>query len=181
MSLADRRPGEGASPAFHGPRPFAPVALVLSLALCFAAAGIGGAVTTPEIGGWYASLRKPPFNPPDWVFGPVWTVLYGLMAVVLWQIYRTPAADGGGRRLRSRALFAFVVQLVLNVAWSIVFFGLHSPAGGIAVIAALLAAIVWLMRAARPVIGGMTWLLAPYLAWVAFAAVLNVSILALNG
>lgn len=188
MSLADTdrsaaaRPPtpDGTRPPDDRHRPFAPLALVLSLALCFAAAGLGGAVTSPQIDGWYRTIEKPAFNPPDWIFGPVWTVLFIMMALVLWQIWRTPAPAAATARLRRRALAAFVVQLVVNVAWSAAFFGLQSPTAGLVVIVALLASIVWLIRAARPVVGPMTWLLAPYLAWVSFAAVLNLTIVVLN-
>ncbi|WP_181701450.1 TspO/MBR family protein [Chthonobacter albigriseus] len=163
------------------PRPFAPLALVLCLALCFAAAGIGGAVTTPEIDGWYRTLAKPSFSPPDWVFGPVWTVLYAIMGVVLWQIWRTRAPTPDSQAARSRALLAFIVQLMLNVSWSLVFFGLHAPTAALVVIVLLWAAIVWTILAARPVIGGFAYALLPYLAWVSFATALNAAIVMLNG
>jgi translocator protein len=162
-------------------RPLAPLAMVAAFIVVFAAAAIGSAATTAEIPGWYRALDKPWFTPPDWVFGPVWTVLYAIMALVLWQIWRTRATDAAESRLRRTALVAFAVQLVLNVSWSVVFFGLNSLAGGMAVIVLLWAAIVWTMLAARPVIGDVAmWAFAPYLAWVTFAAVLNLSILVLN-
>lgn len=170
-----------AEPLPSRPRPFAPLALVASFALCFAAAGIGGAVTTPQIEGWYRTLEKPAFNPPDWVFGPVWTLLYAIMALVLWQVFRTRPRTLEEAKERRDALLAFVVQLVLNVSWSLVFFGLHAPAIALAVIVALLAAILWTIVTARRVIGGFAYALVPYAAWVAFATLLNASIVMLNG
>lgn len=161
-------------------RPFAPLALILSAALCFAAAGLGSAFTTPQIDGWYATIEKPPFNPPNWVFAPVWTVLFAIMALVLWQIWRTPVIDRETAEDRRNALTAFVVQLVLNVAWSATFFGLQSPGGALAVIVLLLVAIVWTIAAARPVIGWAAFALVPYALWVAYAMILNVSIVFLN-
>jgi benzodiazapine receptor len=157
--------------------PFAPGLLVLSLALCFAAAAIGSAATMPAIGGWYAGLEKPSFNPPNWIFGPVWTVLYAAMALVLWQILKARPADPARRR---RAMAAFATQLVLNALWSIAFFGLNSTLGGLVVIVPLWAAILWTYLEARPVVGAWALLLLPYLAWVSFAALLNLSIHLLN-
>lgn len=162
-------------------RPLMWPALAASLILVYAAAGIGGAATRPNIEGWYRALEKPAFTPPDWAFGPAWGILYTIMAVVLWQIFRTPAASRAEGALRRRALIAFVVQLVFNVGWSVAFFGLRSPAAGMVVVVAMWAAIVWTMAAARPVIGGWAFALLPYLGWVTFAGVLNAAILALNG
>ncbi len=161
-------------------RPRAPGKLAVAGLVCFVAAGLGGAVTRPRIDGWYRTIEKPAFNPPDWVFGPVWTVLFVIMAVVLWQIWRTPAAEGRERTQKRTALTAFGVQLVLNVGWSAVFFGLTSIAGGMFVVVLLFGSVLWTILAARPVIGAAAWWLAPYLAWVGFAGVLNASILALN-
>jgi benzodiazapine receptor len=155
-------------------------ALLLSAALCFTAAAIGGAVTAPRIDNWYADIEKPWFTPPNAVFGPVWTVLFSMMVVVLWQIFRTPALDQRGRDQRRWALIAFMVQLLLNVMWSVVFFGLRSPVAAAFEVVLFLGAIVWTIMAARPVIGAWTWLLVPYLAWVSYAAALTVAIAWLN-
>ncbi|WP_235981877.1 TspO/MBR family protein [Methylobrevis albus] len=152
------------------------VALGIALAICYAAAAIGGLVTAPAIPGWYETLRKPPFNPPNGVFGPVWTVLYTMMALAVWLVWKAPA-PAPQRRL---AFLAFAVQLVLNVAWSVVFFGLQSPWGGVLVIIALIAAVVGTMFAFAPISRNAALLLAPYLAWIAFASVLNLWIAALN-
>jgi tryptophan-rich sensory protein len=151
-------------------------ALAVFTAVALIAGWIGSLATTPNIPTWYAGLAKPSFNPPNAVFPVVWTVLYVVMGVAAWLVWRTPA--GERRRL---ALTAWFVQLVLNVLWSFAFFGLHSPLAGLIVIVVLLVAIVVTILAFRRVSGTAALLLAPYLAWVAFATVLNASILSLNG
>ena len=149
--------------------------LMISLAICFAAAGIGGAVTTPKIGTWYATLRKPAWNPPNWIFGPVWSALYFCMAVAAWFVWRQ-----GGFLGAKVPLTLFGVQLLLNVLWSCIFFGLEKP--GLAFGEVLL---LWLAIAAtmivfwqRSMIAGI--LFVPYLAWVSFASFLNFTIWRLN-
>jgi benzodiazapine receptor len=161
-------------------RPRAFGLLAVAFAVCYGAAAIGGAATGPEIEGWYRTIAKPAFNPPDWVFGPVWTLLFTVMALVLWQIARTPAVAAAERATKRTALVAFAVQLVLNVGWSVAFFGFNSIAAGMVVVVLLWAAILWSMLAARAVIGRPALWFLPYLAWVSFAALLNASILALN-
>ncbi len=149
--------------------------LIVLLILCFTAAGIGGAVTTPRIDGWYATLAKPSWNPPDRVFGPVWTVLYLAMAVAAWLVWR----QRGGTDAR-RPLTLFGLQLALNVLWSCLFFGLKSP--GLAFVEVL---VLWAAIAAsmvsfwfRSKTAGL--LMLPYLAWVTFAAALNFTIWRMN-
>lgn len=149
--------------------------LVISLALCFAAAALGSLMTLPSIPNWYAGLEKPFFSPPNWVFGPVWTVLYALMALAFWRIW----VLGRGSALQAAAL-AFGVQLVLNVAWSGAFFGLHAPGLALIDIVALILAIIATMSAFARIDGRAAWMLAPYLAWVAFATALNAAIWWLN-
>lgn len=130
-----------------------------------------GLLTLP--GEWYSLLAKPAFNPPDWIFGPVWTLLYILVAVAGW---RTWLRDPGGMAMR-----IWAAQLVLNFAWSPVFFGAHMPLPALFVIVALLATI--LLFIARSAADGdcvAAWLFAPYALWVAFATLLNASIVALN-
>ncbi len=152
------------------------VALIVSLALCFAVAAIGGAVTRPNIDGWYAGLAKPPFNPPDWVFAPVWTLLFAMMAVAAWRVW---LADPSMRSNR-RALILFALQLAFNLAWSVVFFGAQSPLAGLVVILVLEGLIAATIAAFRPIDRLAAWLMVPYAAWVAFAIVLNLSIYSLN-
>lgn len=160
----------------HTPPKHPWIGLICLLVLCFGAAGIGGAVTTPNIGGWYATLTKPSWNPPNWIFGPVWTALYLMMALAAWLVWRQAGWPGA-----KVPLTAFGVQLVLNILWSCLFFGLKNP--GLAFCEVLL---LWLAIAVTAVafwgrskVAGM--LFVPYLAWVTFAAVLNFTIWRLNG
>jgi tryptophan-rich sensory protein len=140
--------------------------------LCFAAASLG-AVFMP--GEWYAALRKPAWNPPGWLFGPVWSVLYTMMGVAAWLVWR----QGGFARQR-RPLGLFLVQLVLNALWTPLFFGLHWPGVAFAEIILLWLAIAWTIAAFGRVSRAAAWLLAPYLAWVSFATVLNGTLWRLN-
>lgn len=149
--------------------------LIAALAICFGAAGIGSLLTLPEIPGWYQGLVKPSFNPPNWLFGPVWTILYALMAVAMWRVWMRASGT-----TRQRCATVFAIQLVLNVAWSAAFFAGHSPGLGLVVILALLLAIGATIARFAPVDRPAAWLLAPYLAWVAFASLLNASIWTLN-
>jgi tryptophan-rich sensory protein len=135
-----------------------------------AVAAVGGVATAAAIPGWYRTLDKPPWNPPDAIFAPVWTTLYVLMGVAM-VLARRAAPER-----RDRTQPAFALQLALNLAWSLAFFGGRSPSAGVAVIVLLWAAIVATIaefgRASRLA----ALLMAPYLAWVTFAAVLNVEI-----
>lgn len=149
--------------------------LVASLALCFAAAALGSWMTMPSIPAWYAGLAKPFFSPPNWIFAPVWTVLYAMMAIAFWRVWTLAR----GPELQAAAL-AFAVQLVLNVAWSGAFFGLHSPGLALVVIIALILAIIATMGAFSKIDGPAAWMLAPYLAWVLFATALNAAVWWLN-
>ncbi len=142
------------------------------LLLCFAAAALGAFFMPGE---WYAALRKPAWNPPSWIFGPVWTALYIMMAVAAWLVWRR-----GGWRAQRRPLGLFLVQLALNAAWTPLFFGLHLPGVAFAEILLLWLAIAWTLAAFWRVHRVAAWLLAPYLAWVSFAAVLNFTLWRLN-
>ncbi len=150
--------------------------LLASLAVVLAAGGIGSLATMRAIPTWYQTLTKPPFNPPGWLFGPAWTLLYLLMAVAAWLVWK----QGMGAAGVKLALAAFLLQLVLNALWSVLFFGLRSPLAGLVDISvlwlAILATIVLFFRVSVP--AGI--LLLPYIAWVSFAAVLNAAILRLN-
>jgi benzodiazapine receptor len=150
--------------------------LAVFVAITLIAGWIGSLATAPNIPTWYAGLAKPSFNPPNAVFPVVWTILYVIMAVAAWLVWRAPA-DESRRRI---ALAAWFVQLALNVSWSFAFFGARSPLAGLIVIVVLLAAIVVTILAFRRVSGTAALLLVPYLAWVALATLLNASILSLN-
>lgn len=153
-------------------RPHAAGMLALFLAACFGAAALG-ALFPPDA--WFQDLRKPDWQPPNAVFGPVWTVLYGLIAVAGWRVWRTP--DGP---LRSRALGLYALQWVLNAAWSPVFFGAHRMDLALGVITALVLAVLALIWSARQVDRLAAALLLPYLAWLLFASVLNATLWQLN-
>ena len=145
--------------------------LALSLALCFASGAIGSMVTLPAIPGWYASLRKPAWTPPSWLFGPVWSILYAMMGTAAWLVWRRAGLFGS-----PNAFAAFGVQLALNTAWSFIFFGMRRPMTAFIEIVCLLAAIVWTIVAFANVDALAAVLLAPYLAWVTFAAALTYAI-----
>ena len=142
------------------------------IALCWAVASFG-AVFKP--GAWHAELTKPSWNPPNWVFAPVWSTLYTLMAISAWRVWRE-----GGFEARLLPLALFISQLAVNGLWSWLFFGLHQPLLGFIDIAALwillLGTIVTFWGACRLA----AWLLVPYLAWITFAACLNFALWRLN-
>ncbi len=151
------------------------LALVLLVGLCLGVGGLGGAVTAESVTTWYATLNKPSFNPPNWIFGPVWTALYILMGVAAWRVWR--AAD---RDTARGPLAVFALQLAVNLGWSVAFFGLRNP--GLAVVVILLLDLLVLATALmfRRIDRLAAWLLVPYLAWISFATLLNVTIWRLN-
>ena len=149
-------------------RPPAVDALIAALPVIFAG-GIGNLATIPNIPTWYAGLARPPLTPPNWVFGPVWTLLYLLMAVALYRVLRLDPGTPG----RGRALGVFMAQLTLNAAWSFAFFGAHSPALGLLTITPLLALIATTLVLFRPLDAIAARCLMPYAAWVSFATYLN--------
>ncbi len=151
------------------------VGLVVSIGACAAVAALGSAMTMPSIGTWYATLSKPSWNPPNWIFGPVWSTLYLLMAVAAWMVWRK---SGLSAALGPLALFA--LQLALNCAWSGLFFALHKPWLAFADIAVLWLAIVATMIAFARVSLFGSLLLAPYLLWVTFAGILNFTVAKMN-
>ena len=154
-----------------------PVLTLLSVAgACILLGAAGGLLTAPQIETWYAALDKPAFNPPSWVFGPVWTTLYTLMGVAAWLVWRA----GLDRRAVKSALGLFTVQLALNLAWTPAFFGLESPLLGLAVIVPLWVAIALTITVFSRIDWRAAALLVPYLAWVSFATVLNYAIWTLN-
>ena len=142
------------------------------LVACFGAAALGGLFMPGE---WYAGLKKPSWNPPGWVFGPVWSALYAMMAVAAWLVWKR-----GGIAAQRGPLGLFLVQLALNAAWTPLFFGLHWPGVAFAEIVLLWLAIAATLAAFRRTSPAAAWLLAPYLAWVSFAAALNFALWRLN-
>lgn len=150
--------------------------LAVSLALVFSVAVIGGLATSSGLREWYDDLDKAPWNPPAWVFGPAWTVLYTLMAVAAWLVARSGLDD---RAVRI-ALGLYLVQLALNLAWSWLFFAARSPGWALADIVALGVLVGVTVVAFARVDTVAAWLLVPYLAWIVYAASLNVWIVLRN-
>ena len=149
--------------------------LIGFLVLTFGAAAIGTMATTPAIDDWYRRLEMPALTPPSWVFSPVWTLLYVLMAIAAWIVWRR----GGLHRARL-ALSLFLIQLALNAGWSIIFFGMRRPGLALVELAVLWVAILATLIAFSRWSRTAAWLLAPYLAWVTFAGYLNWGIWRLN-
>jgi len=150
--------------------------LVVCVGAVLLASSIGSFATVRAIPTWYRRLAKPSFNPPEWLFGPAWAVLYLLMAVAAWLVWK----QGWNAPGVKVALAFFLVQLIINALWSVLFFGLRSPLAGLMDIVvmwlAILATIVLFFRVSA--LAGV--LLLPYIAWVSFAAILNAAILRLN-
>jgi translocator protein len=153
-----------------------PLRLALAILPAFAASAAGGLITSPNIPGWFTGLVKPSFNPPNWIFGPVWTVLYIMMAYAVFQVLSLPSGMPG----RSRALILFFVQMALNASWSFAFFGANSTVLGLIVIIPLLGMILATIVAFRPLDRVAALLLVPYAAWVSFATILNTALWSLN-
>lgn len=149
--------------------------LLTWLALCFAVAGVSGSWTASEIPGWYRTLTRPSISPPSWIFGPVWTLLYAMMAIAAWQVSQTAPST-----LRTWGIGLFLTQLALNFAWSFLFFRCHAIGGALAEVI-----VLWLAIGATTLVFGRVMpsaagLMAPYWAWVTFAAVLNAAFWRLN-
>ena len=150
-------------------------ALIVCLGVCFGVAGLGAWWTAPEIVGWYTTLKRPSFAPPSWVFGPIWTLLYALMAVAAWLIWLSSLSEA-----RNFALGLFVGQLALNLAWSWIFFRQHSLVGALIDIVLLWLAVGETTIAFGQIAPRAALLMAPYWAWVTFAMALNLAFVRLN-
>ncbi len=145
--------------------------LLFFLFLCYSVAALASISTSSSGDTWYANLRKPRFQPPKWIFAPVWSVLYFLMALSAWLVWRR--AEWGGAKL---AWILFFTQLALNAAWSELFFGLRRQGAALVEIVLLFAAIVATAVSFQSVSRPAFWLMVPYALWVAFAALLNFKI-----
>jgi translocator protein len=153
-----------------------PGALIISILITLAIGFTASYFTRPEIPGWYAGLQKPSFSPPNWLFAPVWTSLYimiGIAAYLIWQ-----RRDGSKAYATTRNLY--IVQLVLNFSWSIVFFGMHQMLGAFVIIALLFISIIGCIINFSRFSKVSAWLMVPYLLWVSFASLLNFSVYLLN-
>lgn len=148
---------------------FQPVCLAVSIGVCLTAGFVGSLVTAPAINSWYSYLNQPVFAPPNWIFAPVWTILYILMGISLYVAW-----------IHHARLTWFWIQLVLNANWSLVFFGLHSLGLALLNIIVLWFSIAMAIKGFRRKSDFAAWLLVPYLAWVTFAAYLNWAIWKLN-
>jgi benzodiazapine receptor len=152
------------------------IKLIVSILVCQLAGSIGALATSASIQTWYATLSKPFFTPPNWLFGPVWITLYLLMGVAAFLVWRQGFEEPRVRR----GLAIFGVQLALNSLWSIAFFGLQSPLAGLVVIVLLWLAILLTILTFAPISKPAVILLIPYILWVSLAALLNAAILVLN-
>ncbi len=150
--------------------------LLISIIICQAAGFIGSLFTTPNIPTWYATLKKPGFAPPNWLFAPAWTILFLLIGIALYLVWR----QGWNNPPVKSAMIIFIVHLVVNILWSVVFFGLKSPLAGFFVIVTLwfliLLTIIYFTNVSKT--AGI--LLIPYIVWVSFASVLNFMLYKLN-
>ena len=151
------------------------IVLAFFVALCLVIGALGAAVVATSVDTWYADLAKPSFTPPDRLFGPVWTVLYVLMAIAAWRVWR--AAD---RDTRRGPLTLFALQLALTLGWTVVFFGLQKIGAAVATIVVLDVGVVVTTLAFRSIDRWAGLLMVPYLAWVIFATVLTIAIWRLN-
>ncbi|MBB5395844.1 TspO/MBR family protein [Mucilaginibacter sp. AK015] len=150
--------------------------LLVSVAITFGIGFVASLFTRPEITGWYAALKKPAFTPPNWLFPVAWTTLYLLIAIAAYLVWQRRDSTSTYKT----TVVIYVTQLALNFSWSIVFFGMHHILAALFIIVALLVCIVlnigWFARFSKTA----AWLLVPYLMWVLFAALLNISISVLN-
>ncbi len=152
------------------------VKLVISVVLCELAGIATTPITITAINSWYKALNKPSFSPPNWVFGPVWTILYLLMGISAFLIWEKGLKKKGVKQ----ALIYFLIQLVCNFIWSLLFFGFYSPLAAFIDIVILWIAIFLTIKKFHPISKAASYLLIPYLLWVSFAAILNLSIVMLN-
>jgi len=147
--------------------------LLISIIICELAGVVGSVFTMPEIGSWYKSLNKPSFNPPNWIFGPAWTIIFVLMGISLYLVWQAKGK-------KKKAIVIFAVQLLLNIFWSALFFGFHSPFFALIEIIFLWLAILWTIVKFYKISKTASYLLFPYILWVSFAAFLNLFIWVLN-
>lgn len=152
------------------------IKLIVSIVICLSPGIIGSLFTTPAINSWYVQLEKPFFNPPNWIFGPTWTSLYILMGISLWLVWNKRLND---RFVKSSIIF-FIIHLVFNATWSIIFFGFKDPGLALVNIIILLIMILMLIFLFYQINKQAAYLLIPYILWVSFATILNYNIWILN-
>lgn len=153
---------------------------LLSFGSASLAAYLGSLLTTPNIDGWYASINKPSFNPPNYLFAPVWTVLFILMAIAFFLVLKECLSEGRDKKYFRSAYLSFGAQLVLNVYWSFLFFFVHEPSLAFFGLLSLWSMIIVNIYYFYKIKKASAYLLLPYLLWVTFAGVLNFAIWSLN-
>lgn len=151
------------------------IKLVISIFVCLVAGLIGSIFTISSIPVWYATLNKPFFSPPNWLFAPAWTILYILMGIALFFVWKAPKV-----KKTNEGLMLFGAQLIFNVIWSIVFFGFRSIVGGVLSIVVLLILILMTTAQFYRIDKRAAYLMVPYLLWVCFATMLNIAVYFLN-
>ena len=152
------------------------VKLIIAIAIPVAVGAISGLFTTAEIPGWYQTINKPSWNPPSWIFGPVWTTLYILMGISLFLIWKSDANE----HVKKTAISLFAIQLIFNFFWSFIFFKQHQIGWAFAEIIVMWIFILLTIFAFAPINKVAAWLLVPYISWVSFASILNYTIWRLN-
>ena len=153
-----------------------PAKLVISIAVPLIIGFTSGFFTITGIGSWYQTIQRPSWNPPNWIFGPVWTILYILMGIALYLIWKSDAS----RTVKRNAIVLFSIQLILNFFWSIIFFNQHQPGFAFIEIGVMWVMILLTSFAFAKINTTAAWLLVPYISWVSFAAILNFTIWKLN-
>lgn len=152
------------------------IKLIISIAIPLTVGAISGMLTSNAVKGWFITINKPSFNPPNWVFAPVWTLLYILMGIAFFIIWKSAVnAD-----VKRTAIIFYSIQLVLNFLWSLFFFGLHQPGWALADIILLWIMILFTIFSFGKISNISAWLLVPYICWVSFATLLNYSFWKLN-
>jgi tryptophan-rich sensory protein len=146
---------------------------ILFLLITFSASLIGALVTINFMNPWYSLLNKPIFNPPDWVFGPIWTILYFMMTISIWLYWHT-------RNRKMNTIYIYFIHLVFNATWSIVFFAFHNMYLALVILIILISLIINLILSFRRVKMISAYLMIPYLLWCCFALILNTSLIILN-
>jgi tryptophan-rich sensory protein len=153
-----------------------PLKLLIAILICLTIGSASGFLTANAITDYYLHLNKPTWNPPNWIFGPVWTTLYIMMGVSLWLVWKSDLS----KTLVQKACLVFALQLFLNFWWSIIFFNMQSPGWAFVEIILLLSAIIYTIFQFSKISKPAAWLLFPYISWVSFASILNFKIFSLN-
>lgn len=150
--------------------------LIISVTIPLLVGGLSGFFTVTGVESWYQTINKPSWNPPNWIFGPVWTALYIMMGVALFLVWKS----SGNANTKKLALILFAAQMLLNFFWSFIFFSLQQPGWAFAEIVVLWLLILATIFAFARLNNMAAWLLVPYISWVSFAAILNFTIWQLN-